>query len=167
MHNILVTSDGILTFNGKKYRCALGKGGVRMDHVEGDEATPVGCFPIRKVFYRPDKFKKAPETVFPTQALQMDDGWCDDVNRPEYNKYVKLPYDGSHEKLWRDDHLYDIIVVLGHNDDPPVPSKGSAIFMHVARETYTPTLGCIALSQDDLLELLKTADPSTQVRVSY
>lgn len=163
MSDIFVDSDGTLTFKGKSYRSTLGRGGVRIDHSEGDGSTPVGCFPIRKVFYRPDKFGSPPESVFTTQALRLDDGWCDDADRPEYNKYVKLPYDGSHEELWRDDHVYDIIVILGHNDSPPVPGKGSAIFMHVAREGYTPTLGCIALSLEDLLEVLRGADVSTKI----
>ena len=168
MKNILVRPNGVLVFNGKGYRCALGKGGVKVDHVEGDEATPTGCFRIRKVFYRPDKFDGIPpETVFPTQALYLDDGWSDDVNLLEYNKHIKLPYDGSHEELWRkEDHLYDIIVVLGRNDSPPVPRKGSAIFMHLTREGYPPTHGCIALSREDLLEILRIAKLSTQVCVS-
>lgn len=165
MGNILVNSSGALLFNGKQYRCALGKGGVRADKQEGDGATPVGCFPIRKVFYRPDKFKKAPQTVFPTTPLSKDDGWSDDVNLPEYNTLIKIPYHGSHERLWRDDYLYDIIVVLGYNDDPPVPGRGSAIFMHLAREEYTPTAGCIALSEEDLLEILRTVDTTTRVCV--
>ena len=134
-----------------------------MDKREGDGATPIGCFPIRKVFYRPDKFEGSPETIFPTQALTQDDGWSDDVNLPEYNQLVKLPYHGSHEKLWRDDNLYDIIITIGYNDDPPIAGKGSAIFMHVAREEYTPTAGCIALSREDLLEILRTADATIQV----
>ncbi len=131
--NIIVDSSGVLFFNGKKYRCALGKNGVRIDKREGDGATPIGCFSVRKVFYRPDKFEKAPQTAFPTVPLSQDDGWSDDVNLPEYNTLVKLPYNGSHEKLWRDDHLYDVMVVLGYNDDPPVAGKGSAIFIHIAR----------------------------------
>ncbi len=165
MGNIVVNASGILRFNDKQYRCALGKGGVRIDKQEGDGATPIGCFSIRKIFYRPDKFENPPETVFPIQALTQDDGWSDDVNLPEYNQLVKLPYHGSHEKFWRNDHLYDIIVILGYNDDPPIAGKGSAIFMHVAREGYVPTAGCIALSREDLLEILRTADATIQVCV--
>ena len=134
-----------------------------MEKYEGDGATPVGCFPIRKIYYRPDKFEHFRATAFETQALDENDGWSDDVNLPEYNTHVRLPYNGSHEKLWRDDDLYDIIVVLGYNDSPPVLGRGSAIFMHVAREGYTPTAGCIALSKEDLLEILAGADKTTQV----
>ncbi len=162
MNNIVVNSSGVLYFNNKEYRCALGRGGVRADKQEGDEATPIGCFSIRKIFYRPDKFEKPPETAFSTQALTQNDGWSDDMNMPEYNSYIKLPYNGSHEKLWRDDHLYDIIVVLGYNDNPAVAGKDSAIFMHLAREGYTPTAGCVALSKEDLLEILRIADNTTR-----
>ncbi|MBI2410071.1 L,D-transpeptidase family protein [Candidatus Kaiserbacteria bacterium] len=160
--DILVRAEGKLLFNGKEYRCALGKGGVRTDKREGDGATPQGCFAIREVLYRPDKFEKPPHTVLPTRPLSPDDGWSDDVALPEYNTLVKLPYSGSHEELWRQDDLYDLIVVLGYND-PPVAGKGSAIFMHVAREAYTPTAGCVALSKVDLLEILGAADAGIQV----
>lgn len=165
MNKIIVNVGGALCFNDKQYRCALGKGGARIDKQEGDGATPVGCFPIRKVFYRLDNLGNPPETIFPTQALAQDDGWSNDVNLPEYNQLVKIPYNGSHEKLWRNDHLYDIVVVLGYNDNPPITGKGSAIFMHIAREDYAPTAGCVALAREDLLEILKTADAATQVCV--
>ncbi len=165
MENIEVSGSGSLTFMGKTYRCALGKGGVREDKREGDGATPVGCFAVRKVYYRPDKFMAAPQTAFPVQVLSPDDGWADDDKLPEYNTLVKLPYAGSHEKLWRDDHLYDLIVVLGYNDQPPVPGKGSAVFMHLAREAFTPTAGCVALSREDLLDVLRAAEAGTQVCV--
>jgi L,D-peptidoglycan transpeptidase YkuD (ErfK/YbiS/YcfS/YnhG family) len=164
MKNIVVTSAGKLFFNNKKYRCALGRNGVRKNKQEGDGSTPAGCFAIRKVFYRPDKMEK-PTTVFPTQALDPQGGWCDDVNAPEYNTYIHLPYSGSHEKLWRDDDLYDIVAVLGYNDNPPIKSKGSAIFLHIADKKYQPTAGCIALSRDDLSAILKTADPAAELCV--
>lgn len=163
MKNILVKSNGVLYFNEKEYSCALGKGGVRAEKREGDGATPIGCFCIREIFYRPDKFCAPPDSAFPTKALTEYDGWCDDVNTPEYNTHIKLPYDGSHEELWRGDHLYDIIVVLGYNDGPPIVGNGSAIFMHLARDGYTPTAGCIALSKEDLVDILKNTDATTQV----
>ena len=144
------------------YRVALGRNGVTRDKNEGDMATPAGCFPIRGIYFREDRLRK-PETVFPTRPLAEDDGWFDDAKDPSYNKLVKLPHGGVNESLWREDHLYDVIVVLGYNDEPPTPGKGSAIFMHVARESYSPTAGCIVLSQEDLLEVLKNADIETQV----
>ncbi len=162
--NIEVSSDH-LTMNGVTYKCAVGKGGIRANKKEGDKATPVGTFPIRRVFYRPDRIEK-PDTPFETVALSKQDGWSDDLTRPEYNQLITLPYSGSHEELWREDHLYDVIVELGYNDDPPIPGKGSAIFMHVASETYSPTAGCIVLSLPDLLEILKKSTLETKISIS-
>ncbi|HUX80787.1 MAG TPA: L,D-transpeptidase family protein [Candidatus Paceibacterota bacterium] len=152
----------ILTYKGVEYPCTVGEGGIKIDKQEGDGATPVGCFQIREVFYRADKIEK-PLSPFTTTALEKNDGWSDDVQKDSYNTHVKIPYDGSHELLWREDALYDVIVVLGYNDSPPEKGKGSAIFMHIARPAYTPTAGCVALSQQDLLKLLRACDAETQV----
>ena len=164
MSDILVTPDGILQFGGLQFRCALGKGGVRSeaDKREGDGATPLGRYPIRQVFYRADRLSP-PETRLPLQALTPQDGWCDDPADPAYNRFVTLPCAASHEKLWREDHVYDVIAVLGHNDDPPVPGLGSAIFLHVARPEYSGTEGCVALALPDLLALLAVLRSSTHV----
>jgi L,D-peptidoglycan transpeptidase YkuD (ErfK/YbiS/YcfS/YnhG family) len=165
MGDISVQSDGTITFKDKKYRGVVGKNGVTAEKVEGDNKTPLGCFPIRRVFYRADKLDR-PNTIFPTQAIKENDGWSDDATREEYNQLVTLPYDGSHENFWRSDDLYDIIVELGYNDDPPVPGKGSAIFVHVAGKGYTPTAGCVALSKSDLLEILSQVSIESKVCVT-
>ncbi|MBI2054666.1 MAG: L,D-transpeptidase family protein [Candidatus Sungbacteria bacterium] len=162
--NIEVSPSGKLAFDGKEYRCALGKGGILENKKEGDGATPAGCFPMREVFYRADRVSQ-PQTILQARALKENDGWCDDPGDSQYNKLVSLPYPASVENLWRGDNIYDIIVPLGYNDDPPVPAKGSAIFMHVARENYAPTAGCIALSLPDLLEILSKIDKDTLVCV--
>jgi L,D-peptidoglycan transpeptidase YkuD (ErfK/YbiS/YcfS/YnhG family) len=162
MDKILVSASGMLHWNDREYKCALGKGGVTEDKKEGDGATPIGCFPLREVMYRADKIGK-PQTGLPLCELKKDDGWCDDVDDANYNRKVTLPYPASHESLWRDDDLYDIIVVVGYNDAPVEKGKGSAIFMHVARPTYSPTAGCIALAKDDLLEILKGVSEETQI----
>ena len=126
--------------------------------------SPVGTYPIRYVFYRPDR-GNAPDTALPVIAMAPDDGWCDDPESPDYNRHVKLPFAASHEVLWRDDHVYDLVVVLGHNDAPPVAGMGSAIFMHLARDAYTGTEGCVALAKDDLLAVLKAATPGDSVEI--
>jgi L,D-peptidoglycan transpeptidase YkuD (ErfK/YbiS/YcfS/YnhG family) len=162
MNNIIVTSSEKLIFNDKTYRCVMGKNGVVEDKEEGDWGTPVGCFPIREIFYRKDRVEKI-DSVFPVRELSEDDGWCDDPKDEKYNQFVKLPYEASHEKLWREDNLYDIIVVLGYNDDPPVPGNGSAVFMHIARPSYSPTAGCIALATSDLLEILENLEKDATV----
>jgi len=164
LDNLIVYKDGKCLWKGKEYRCAIGKGGIAKDKKEGDGATPVGCFPIRKIFYRADRLKE-PNTVFPTQPITKYDGWCDDSSDSNYNKHIKLPYKSTHEELWRDDNVYDVVAVLGYNDKQPVPGKGSAIFLHIARANYSPTAGCIALTQKDLLEIIESMHKDTSICV--
>jgi len=165
MDNITVKQSGKLYWRGKEFRCSIGKGGISTGKKEGDGATPAGCFPIRKIFYRSDRIPK-PDSVFPVHELRPEDGWCDDPKDKNYNRHVKMPYPASAENMWREDDLYDVIAVLGYNDDPPVPGKGSAIFMHVSRENYSPTNGCTALNFNDLLEILKNIDKNTLVCIT-
>lgn len=159
-----VHPDGTLTWRDRRFRCALGKGGVRTDKREGDGATPAGCFMLRRVLYRPDRMT-APQTILPHAPLSPDDGWCDDPAHADYNRPVRLPHPARHERLWREDGLYDVVVVLGHNDDPPRPGAGSAIFLHVAKEGYAPTEGCIALALPDLLTVLAECGTETRLCV--
>lgn len=156
---IVETSDdpthARLFHGSREYRCAIGANGVTDTKREGDQCTPLGDWRLRRVFYRPDRLD-APRTAQPLLALKASLGWCDDPKDPKhYNRLITLPYEGSHETLWRDDGLYDIVVELGYNDDPPVPGLGSAIFMHVARPDYAPTQGCVALRMDNLRVILE------------
>lgn len=162
MNEISVFSSGKLVWKNKEYKCALGRSGISDDKTEGDQKTPLGCFPLREIFFRPDKIKQI-ETVLPVKPLNPEDGWCNDPKDKNYNRFVKLPYSASAENLWQEDRLYDIIVMLGYNDNPVVSGKGSAIFMHIARENYSPTDGCIALSLPDLLEILNTVNKKTLI----
>jgi len=148
-----VDHDGFLRWGTRAWRCALGPAGIRSDKREGDGATPAGCFPLRRVLWRADRLAR-PITELPVSPIAPGDGWCDDPADPAYNQPVRLPHVASAERLWRDDAVYDVVVVLGHNDDPPVPGHGSAIFLHVARPDYPPTQGCVALALPDLLSLL-------------
>lgn len=147
-----------------RWRCAVGRGAIGEKAGEGDGVTPVGRWPMRRVLYRADRLD-APATGLPCQAIAADDGWCDDPADPAYNRPVRLPYPASHERMTRDDGLYDVVVVLGHNDDPVVPGAGSAIFLHVAREDYGPTEGCVALALADLLQVLRGAGPGSAVEI--
>src|SRR5262249_32310951 len=162
---IRVGADGVLRWESGAYRCALGRGGVRVDKREGDGATPAGRFPLRRVLYRPDR-GPAPATRLPVAALTPNDGWCDDPKDPQYNRPVQLPYAGRHETLWRDDALYDIVVVIGHNDAPVVAGMGSAVFLHLASTDYRPTQGCVALARQDLLQVLAGAGPDTALEIA-
>jgi L,D-peptidoglycan transpeptidase YkuD (ErfK/YbiS/YcfS/YnhG family) len=134
-------------------RAALGRSGIKALKREGDGATPLGRFPVRQVLYRADRVTR-PRTIFPLRAIRADDGWCDDPADPSYNRLVNLSPRSGPDRLTRDDNLYDLILILGHNDRPRVRGRGSAIFVHLARSGYAPTAGCIALSQQDLLMLL-------------
>jgi L,D-peptidoglycan transpeptidase YkuD (ErfK/YbiS/YcfS/YnhG family) len=162
--DIVVTADGILRIAGRPYRCALGKGGILALKREGDGATPAGTFPLRRVLFRPDRMK-APATKLPSGALHPDDAWCDDTADPAYNQQIRVPHAAHHERLWREDHVYDVIVVVGHNDEPPVPGMGSAIFLHVARPDLSPTEGCVALPLADLLKVIELCDGASRIRI--
>lgn len=134
----------------------MGRGGIAVKGGEGDGISPLGCWPIRRVLFRADRLAP-PETVFAVAPIAPDDGWCDAPDNALYNRPVRLPFAASHEEMWRTDALYDLVVVLGHNDDPVVPGAGSAVFLHVARPDYGPTAGCAALARADLLEFLALA----------
>ncbi|NKB55457.1 MAG: L,D-transpeptidase family protein [Alphaproteobacteria bacterium] len=163
--DIDVSADGYLVFDGKSVRCAIGRGGISARKTEGDGVTPVGCFPLRHVLYRPDRIAKL-NTRLPVQPIQTADGWCDDPGDVNYNKPVTLPYPASAENLWREDGLYDVIVVLGHNDAPVVPAAGSAIFLHVARPDFGPTEGCVAVALPDLCDLLTRCAPTDRICIT-
>lgn len=160
------TADGRFDLGGRGVRCALGRAGVRPAAAkrEGDHASPAGVWPIRRLLYRPDRLA-APQTALPLAPLAPDDGWCDDPADAAYNRPVRLPYPASCEAMWRDDGLYDLVFVLGHNDDPPERGLGSAIFLHVAGLDYGPTEGCVALALADALALAAAARPGDAVEI--
>ncbi len=162
--DIRVTSTGYLFFGARTFRCALGRGGVTRDKVEGDGATPLGRWPLRCVLYRADRLAP-PDTKLPSRALAKQDGWCDAPADISYNLPVTHPYPARAERLWRDDSVYDIIVTLGINDDPVIPGKGSAIFFHLAAPDYTPTEGCIAVAKQDMIHILNSCSPATHINV--
>ncbi len=162
--DLIVSAAGEARWGEQVWRCALGPAGVSAAKREGDGATPVGRFPLRRLLYRPDRLER-PATALPTAPLSPRDGWCDDPADPLYNRLVRLPYAARHERLWREDRLYDLLVVIGHNDDPVVPGAGSAVFLHVAKPDYAPTGGCIALAPGDLLAFLADAGPGDRLSV--
>ncbi len=163
--DLLIDRGGTAHWRGKPMRCALGRGGVAATKREGDGVTPAGAFFMRCLFYRPDR-EAVPQTALPCRPLRRDDGWCDAPGDIAYNRQIRLPYSASAETLWRDDRLYDLIVPLGYNDDPVVPGKGSAIFLHLAAPNFAPTKGCVALTRADLLAVIAGADPASRVIVA-
>src|SRR5262252_4520887 len=158
------TSRAWASLGGKRWRCTVGAGGIREDKVEGDAATPAGSFPLRRILFRNERLV-LPKVRLPARPISEHDGWCDDPRSPTYNKLVRIPNEWSHEKMWREDGLYDLVVVVGYNDDPPEGEWGSAIFLHFAREDMSPTQGCVAFARDDLLELVTLIGPGTRINV--
>lgn len=162
--DLIVSASGEARWGGWRVRCALGRGGLTRKKREGDGATPVGAWPMRRLLYRADRLSH-PDTRLPVSAIGRADGWCDDPADPAYNRPVALPYPGRHERLWRENGLYDLLVLLGHNDNPVVPGLGSAIFLHVAGSDFGPTEGCVALARSDLERVLAEAGPGDRVIV--
>jgi L,D-peptidoglycan transpeptidase YkuD (ErfK/YbiS/YcfS/YnhG family) len=155
---------GMANADNLGFPCALGKGGRTSRKREGDGATPVGRWHLMTVFYRPDRVRR-PSTGLPVRPISRHDGWCDAPGDRNYNRPVRLPYGASAERMWRADHLYDIVVVLSHNTRPRVRGAGSAIFMHVAERGYAPTAGCIAFRREHLLRLLKRLGRGACIRI--
>ena len=120
---------------------------------EGDAKTPLGDYYLRFGLYRADRLP-APQSPLTFRPLREDDGWCDASSDPAYNRFIRLPYDASHEKLWREDGAYDIILVISHNDSPPIMGLGSAVFIHIAQADDRQTLGCVALTPDVMVKLM-------------
>ena len=163
--DLLVSGDGTARFADRIFRCALGRGGLSDAKREGDGASPIGAWPLRRLLYRPDRLP-LPATELPTTPIGPADGWCDAPDDRNYNLPVTLPYPASAETLWREDAVYDLIVPLGYNDGPIRPGRGSAIFLHLARDGYLPTEGCVALALPDLLAYLAVASTASRVIVT-
>ncbi|MGB9152102.1 MAG: L,D-transpeptidase family protein [Alphaproteobacteria bacterium] len=164
--DLIVKNPHIAAWGGQEFRCAIGRGGLIAAEAkrEGDGATPIGTWKMREIIYRADRIQ-LPTTSLPARAMQPDDGWCEIPEDARYNQLVKHPYATPVDKMWRDDHLYDVVVVLGYNDDPVVAGKGSAIFLHLARPDFSPSAGCVTLSLDDLLRVVRGADKVSAVAV--
>ena len=163
--DLIVSGAGMARMAGRSFRCAVGRGGVSSAKREGDGATPIGTWPLRQVLYRPDRGMR-PVTALQSAPMKPTDGWCDAPTDPNYNRMVRHPYAASAEHLWRRDSIYDLIVVVGYNDAPVVPGKGSAIFLHIARPDYSPTAGCVAFSRRDLVTILGLLSPASRLVVS-
>lgn len=165
IREITVVSPTEIEVEGRRYACRIGRAGTTADKREGDLKTPVGRFPLRLCYYRPDRLEQ-PETLLPTAALTPSDGWCDDPCDTLYNQHVTLPYAAGHEKLWREDHVYDLIIPVGYNDERIEPGKGSAIFMHLMRPDGVGTEGCVALEWGSWRALLPRLSVETMLVVS-
>lgn len=164
MGAMITVENGELRLGERRFACVIGKKGITGDKREGDQKTPRGIYPLRQVYYRADRVKK-PLTGLPVQVIRREDGWCDDPGHPAYNTPVVLPFPAGHEVLWRSDHAYDYIVVIGYNDHPIVTGKGSAIFMHLMQPDGRGTEGCVAVSQRDMETILAALGPRSVIDI--
>ena len=144
--------------------CVLGRGGTRHDKREGDGASPIGRFGLLGAFYRADNLSR-PRTGLALSRIRRQDGWSDDPRDRRYNRLIPLPSATGHEKMWRDDHLYDVVVDIGFNRAPIVRGHGSAIFLHLARPGFTPTEGCVAVEKRMIGRLLALIGPRTRIEI--
>lgn len=157
---------GTLQAEGRIFKCALGRSGIVSDKKEGDGGTPIGVFPLRMLYYRVDSEPEI-STILRSYSIKPDDFWCDDPADPvHYNQFINKKLSARAEKMWRDDHLYDLVVTLGYNDDPPVVGLGSAIFFHLAHEDYRPTEGCVAIARSDMKALLPRLSTRTVIDIA-
>ena len=161
---IIVKNSAHLEYKNLNFRCALGKAGIGVKKMEGDNVTPGGIFKITKIYYRSDKIKNI-KTSLKKIEIKKDMGWCDDPNSNFYNKEIKLPSKLSHEKLYRKDNLYDLLAVLDYNMNPIIKHKGSAIFIHIASKSYKKTKGCIALKKKHLIKILSQIKKTTKIKI--
>jgi L,D-peptidoglycan transpeptidase YkuD (ErfK/YbiS/YcfS/YnhG family) len=162
---IIINKSGYLKYKDFKFKCALGKSGIGKKRKEGDNITPKGTFNIIKIYYRKDRIKKIISEFKPIE-IKKNMGWCDDPNSKKYNQFIRLPSDYSYEKLYRNDNLYDLILVLNYNMDPITKNKGSAIFIHITNN-YKPTKGCVGLKKRNLIKLIKILTKKKQIKIKH
>jgi L,D-peptidoglycan transpeptidase YkuD (ErfK/YbiS/YcfS/YnhG family) len=162
---IIVRKSGHLIYKNLKYRCAIGKAGIKKKQKEGDNITPKGTFKITRVYFRSDKVKNI-STSIKKIKINKNMGWCNDSKSPFYNREIKLPSKFSFEKLYRNDNLYDLLAVLNYNMNPVEKNKGSAIFIHIAKKRFKPTAGCIALQKKDLMNLMSVIKKNSKIKIS-
>ena len=163
---LINAAERTVTCGGLSLACRIGRRGAvaLADGREGDEKTPLGSYRLRFGLYRADRLPR-PRSALTFWPLREDDGWCDAPNDPAYNRFIRLPISSSHEALWREDGAYDIILVMSHNDSPPVPSLGSAVFIHVAQPDNRQTLGCVALAPEAMVQLLPLLQIGQTVKI--
>ena len=162
--SIIVKNKDTLIYDNFMFRCCVGKNGFTNNKMEGDKKTPKGVFQIEYLYFRKDR-KDKPQTLLKSVQIKKNMGWCDDINsRKYYNKLIKIPKNLKHEKLFRNDYLYDFFIPIKYNWNNIKLGKGSAIFIHLTKN-YKPTAGCIGLSEKDFLILLKLIKNNTVIKI--
>ena len=159
---IIINKFGFLKYKDLKFKCALGKAGIGKKKLEGDQITPKGTYKIVKIYFRKDRLKKI-SSKFKLIEIKKNMGWCDDPKSKKYNQLIKLPSKYSHENLYRENSIYDLILVLNYNMNHIIKNKGSAIFIHIANKKFKNTEGCIAIEKKNLVRLVKIINKKTLV----
>ena len=162
---IIINKSGHLKYKNLKFKCSLGKAGIGEKMKEGDKITPKGTYEIVAIYYRIDRIKKI-SSKFKLIKIKKNMGWCDDPKSKKYNQLIKLPNMYRHEKLYRKDNVYDLILALNYNMRPIMKNKGSAIFIHIANKNYKSTAGCIGLKKTHLINLVKKIKKNTKVLIN-
>jgi L,D-peptidoglycan transpeptidase YkuD (ErfK/YbiS/YcfS/YnhG family) len=153
---------GWLVADGQTIPVALGRGGIRANKREGDGGTPKGVFRPLRLWWRADRHKR-PRTFLPVRAIGPEDAWCEDPADRHYNQPVRLDAKQGGDRLKRNDHLYDFIIEIDHNTHPRIAGRGSAVFLHLARKDFSPTAGCVSMTEAAMLRLLKRLGPETKI----
>jgi L,D-peptidoglycan transpeptidase YkuD (ErfK/YbiS/YcfS/YnhG family) len=159
-----VRSHGVLLAGQYAIPVALGRGGIRANKREGDGATPRGSFRLVRLWWRADRAVR-PRTALPVRRIEPDLAWCETPGDRRYNRPYRRSADDAGDRLWRDDHLYDLIIEIDHNTRPRIAGRGSAVFLHVARPDRAATAGCVAFAKADLRRLLTRLGPRTRVQI--
>ena len=154
-----------LYFDNYKLKCSLGKRGITNNKKEGDQKTPKGTFLFKSIFYRKDKISNL-KSALNKKIIKKNMGWCNDPGSKHYNKLIYFPFKESAEKLWLAKRVYDVIVVINYNLKPVIKNKGSAIFLHIAKKSYSPTKGCVAINKKDMLFLITKINNKTKLIIN-
>jgi len=161
---IILKNKYSLRIDDFEFRCCIGKNGFTNKKIEGDKKTPKGTFSLEKLYYRSDKLDK-PQTKLKCIEIKKNMGWCNDIkDKTNYNKLINTKKKLRHEKLFRKDFKYNLIIPIQYNWNKRILGKGSCIFLHLTK-TYKPTLGCIALNLKDFLIMLKLINAKTKIKI--
>jgi L,D-peptidoglycan transpeptidase YkuD (ErfK/YbiS/YcfS/YnhG family) len=159
-------SQGLLIAGPRAIPVALGRAGIKANKFEGDGATPAGRFHPRRLWWRADRLPR-PHSTLPIRQISAADAWCEDPADRRYNHPFRRSTQEPGDRLRRADGLYDVIVEIDHNTRPRVAGRGSAVFIHVAREGFGPTAGCVALPRAELLRLVAQLTRRTEINIHF
>ena len=160
---IIITNKDTLLYDEFKFKCSAGKNGKTTKKIEGDNKTPKGSYALGPLYYRKDRLPK-PLTKLKVIEIKKNFGWCDDIKSKFYNRPIKIDNKIRHEKLYRKDKKYDLLIPIKYNSTKPKKNKGSAIFLHLTNN-YKKTQGCIAITKKDMLILLKLINKQTKIKI--